>query len=618
MASPRSNRSYPVRVLLALWSVIDISRRLVLNLLFLLILGVVAVAVLSSGPKPLQEKTALVLNLRGALVEQHSASLRGSALSQLGGSSPQGVQLRDLVTVIDNATTDTNISRIVLVLDDFRGAGLPSLREVSAALSRFKAAGKPITAWGSDFDQRQYLLAAQANEVWLHPMGHVMLQGIGTYQNYYRDALDKAGVSVSVLRAGTFKNFGEPWVANGPSPESTEATAFVFNGLWSTYTSMVEKSRALPTGSVQALIDEAPQRLAAVNGDAAQLALSAKLVDALKTRDELRQLLIERGAADNDKKSFRQVGFEEYLAHARPRSTGDAVGVIVAQGEISDGVAPAGSIGGLSTAELVRQARNDETIKAVVLRVNSPGGSAFGSELVRRELELTRAAGKPVVVSMGDVAASGGYWISLAADEVLADEATVTGSIGALMVIPNASQALDKLGVHTAGTSTGWLVGTGDVRRPTDPRFLALLQTNLDHLYKDFVAKVAAGRKSTPDKIDPVAQGRIWTGAQARERGLVDRLGGLREAVASAAALAKLGDEPRTVYIEQDPGRTARLLNLLGEPLAVGWIKDKLLPDFNLAPQVIQDAQRELSWLADLTERRKPFSAFTHCLCGDY
>jgi protease-4 len=381
---------------------------------------------------------------------------------------------------------------------------------------------------------------------------------------------------------------------------------------------MVEKARALPVGSVQALIDEAPQRLAAVNGDAAQLALSAKLVDALKTRDELRQLLTERGAADNEKKSFRQVGFEDYLAHARPRSTGDAVGVIVAQGEISDGVAPAGSIGGLSTAELVRQARNDESIKAVVLRVNSPGGSAFGSELVRRELELTRAAGKPVVVSMGDVAASGGYWISLAADEVLADEATVTGSIGALMVIPNASQALDKLGVHTVGTSTGWLVGTGDVRRPTDPRFLALLQTNLDHLYKDFVGKVAQGRKTTPDKIDPVAQGRIWTGAQARERGLVDRLGGLREAVASAATLAKLGDEPRTAYIEQDPGRTARLLNLLGEPLAVGWIRDNLLPDFNLAPQVVQDAQRELSWLADLTERRKPFSAFTHCLCGDY
>ena len=296
------------------------------------------------------------------------------------------------------------------------------------------------------------------------------------------------------------------------------------------------------------------------------------------------------------------------------------MGVVVAQGEISDGRAPAGRIGGLSTAELIRKAREDDKIKALVLRVDSPGGSAFGSELVRRELELTRQAGKPVVVSMGDVAASGGYWISMAADEVIADEATITGSIGVVSLMPTAQGALDKLGVHTGGAGTTWLAGAYDPRRALDPRYAQLMQTAVDHVYLDFKTRVAAARKSTPEKIDAVAQGRVWSGKHALERGLVDRVGNLGDALQAAASRAKLAAGPRVQYVEAEPGRLQRLLqglgvtvgtlaaspvDLQGAMLALGLISP-------LAGGVLQD----LGWLAEVAQRREPFAALTHCLCG--
>ena len=253
------------------------------------------------------------------------------------------------------------------------------------------------------------------------------------------------------MRAGTFKDFGEAYVANAPSPEAREADSALLGSLWKTYTDEIEKLRKLAPGSVMKSIDEAPERLQAVGGDRAKLALADKAVDGLKTRDELRALMISRGVEDVEHKTFRQTSFEEYLARLRPRLTGDAIGVVVAEGEIVDGTAPVGTVGGLSTANLIRKARHDKDVKAVVLRVNSPGGSVFGSELVRRELELTRAAGKPVVVSMGDLAASGGYWISTASDEIIADPSTVTGSIGVIALLPNFAGTLDKLGVHSVG-----------------------------------------------------------------------------------------------------------------------------------------------------------------------
>ncbi|MET0333121.1 MAG: signal peptide peptidase SppA [Rhizobacter sp.] len=613
MSAPRSAvRRWAGR----LWWLIDGTRRLVLNLIFLLILVVVIVAIATSGTPKLESDTALVINLRGPLVEQHAQGVRDAAVAQLSGEAPKSTQLRDVLTVLDAAARDPQIKSAVLMLDEFSGGGLAGLREVSAALARFRAAGKKVTAWGGGYQQPQYYLAAQADEVLMHPMGMVFLQGYGRYQNYYRDALDKLGVSVNLVRVGTYKNFGETFTLNGPSPEASEANAYLYNGLWGTYVEGVEKARKLPAGTVMAIINDLPQRLAAAGGDPAKLALTAKLVDGLKTRDELRELMIERGAKDADGKTFRQVSFDRYLAGLKPAVVGDAIGVVVAEGEIVDGRAPAGTVGGLSTSDLIRKAREDKSIKAIVLRVNSPGGSVYGSELIRRELEITRAAGKPVVVSMGDVAASGGYWISMASDEVLADAATITGSIGVFALLPSADKALEKIGVHTGGTTTTWLAGAGDPRRPPDPRFIELLQSTINQIYADFTGRVAAARKTTPEKINEVAQGRVWTGAQAKERVLVDTLGGYADAIKSAARRAELGDEPRIVYIQPEPGRAERLLAWLG-----GSIKSTVTAhlDQQLAPampsSVVQDARRELGWLAEMTEGRKPFAAITHCLC---
>ena len=615
---PDSRFAAPRRWFGRLWWLIDATRRTLFNLIFLLIVVVVIVALVTSGPPKLEENTALVLNLRGPLVEQHPAGLRDAALAQLGGEAPRSTQLRDVLTVLDAAAIDPKITRAVLVLDEFKGGGLAGLREVAAALQRFRASGKQVVAWGSGYDQRQYYLASHADEVLMHPMGFVYMQGFGRYQNYYRDALDKVGVTVNLVKVGSYKNFGEPFTANGPSPESTEANGFLYNALWATYTDGVEKARKLPAGSVMAMINELPQRLTAAGGDPAKVALSSKLVDALKTKDELRQMMTERGAKDPEGKTFRQVSFDNYLARQKPQYVGDAVGVVVAEGEIIDGGAPAGTVGGSSTAELIRKARDDKSIKALVLRVNSPGGAVFGSELIRRELELTRAAGKPVVVSMGDVAASGGYWVSMASDEVMADPGTITGSIGVFALLPTADKALEKIGVHTAGTTTTWLAGAGDPRLPPNPRFTELLQTAINQIYSDFTLRAAQARKTTPDKIDAVAQGRVWTGAQAKERGLIDTLGGYREALKSAATRAKLPDDARVVYVQPEPGRAERLLELLGaqavQSLAARF--DLQLTPLGVPGQVVQEARQELGWLVDITDRRKPFAAITHCLCG--
>ena len=554
------------------WWALDITRRTLMNLVLLLILVALAWALLRGGAPALQPKTTLVLDLQGSVSEQRAGSNRGSALKRLQGEDDEQMRLRDVLAVLDAAAKDPAITQAVLLTDEFGGAGLPTLRELAAALERFKAAGKTVVAWGSAYDQRSYYLAAHANQLWLHPMGGLEVQGYGRLRSYYKDLFDKVGVTAHVIRAGQFKNAGETFSANGPSPQTLESDAALYGALWGTWTGGVEKARGLQPGSVMQAIDSLPDSLVAAGGDAAKWALERKFVTALKTRDEMRAALIESGAKADDESgtrskgppTFRQVHWTEYLGRIKLETDGDALGIVVAEGGISDGRAGPGRIGGLSTAELIRQAREDKQIKALVLRVNSPGGSAFGSELVRRELELTRAAGKPVVVSMGDVAASGGYWISTAADELLADPATITGSIGVVALLPTAEGAFEKAGVRAEGASTTWLGTAYDPRRGIDPRFRTLVQASVDHIYKDFITRVAVARKTTPEKIDAVAQGRVWAGQDALGHGLIDRLGGLGDAMQVAAARAKLTVGHRVVYVEAPPGRLDAWLQRLG------------------------------------------------------
>jgi protease-4 len=606
----------------ALWRGLDATRRFVLNLIFLLILVAFAWALFGGGLKPLAPKTALVLDLKGELVEERAGSVRDSVVAGLSGNARRLVRLPDVLKALDGAAKDANVTDVLLLLDEMDGGGLASLREIGAAVERVKAAGKRVVAWGGTFDQKRYLVAAHASEIYLHPMGMVLIEGFGHHRNYYRDALDKVGVTVNLMKVGTYKSFAEPFIGNGPSPAAQEADTYLYNALWTGYTEEVEKARKLPAGAIAKGIDELPQRMAAANGNAARVALDWKLIDGVKTRDEVRDLFVKRGAYDDRIKSFRQVSFGDYVARNPDKPFGDAVAVVVAAGDITEGTGGPGMVGGISTANLIRSVREDKSVKAVVLRINSPGGSAYGSELIRRELELTRAAGKPVVVSMGDVAASGGYWISMAADEVIADPQTITGSIGVFAILPTADKVVDKLGIHTAGVTTTWLADAYNPLRPLDPRFGQLIQSSINHIYDEFTTKAAIARKTTPARIDEVGQGRVWTGVQAKERGLVDRLGSYGDALRSAARRANLGDDFRVTYAERPSTLAERFLERMGlsdaQALTV-QVKLGLLPaDLGAAALGGGTAAaigKDLGWLSAVADRRQPFAAVTHCLC---
>jgi protease-4 len=613
-----------------LWWLVDGTRRLVLNLLFLAIVVAVLWALFfTSGPPPVQERTTLVLALDGPIVEQREGVGAGEGVLRRLQDEPDGtILLRELRAGLDAAAKDANIERVLLMLDDFGGAGLPVLREVAASINAVKAAGKPVVAWATRYDQRSYFLAAHASEVLMHPMGEVSITGIGSLRTYWRGALDRVGVVPIVTTAGRYKNAAEPFAATAPSPETMEADKLLYDALWATWTRGVEAARKLPAGSIQATIDALPAPLEATGGDAAQMAVAQKWVDRLATRDELRALLVERGVADASIKSFRQLNFGAYLARQSPPAPGaEAIAVIVAAGEIVDGEAPPGTVGGRSTAELVRQAREEPKVKAIVLRVDSPGGSPVGSELVRHELGLARKAGKPVVVSMGSLAASGGYWISMAADEVIADEATVTGSIGVVGLRFSAAEAMQKLSLSADGYTTTWLRAAADERLPPDVRVQRLAELDIGHIYRRFLDVVAEARKKPAAEIDAVAQGRVWTGAQAKERGLVDRTGTFDDAVKAAAALAKVAPETPLVWVERPPRRIDRVLRFFGAAqLSAAWARvDAAVaalagapPVFALAPAVAPALRDELArdtrFLAGLAAQRARTVA--HCFCG--
>lgn len=604
-----------------LWWFMDGTRRVVFTLLFwLIVIGLIWAA--TRGDKPLQEKTTLVLDIQGEVVEQFSGSPRDQAIAQIKGENRAQTRLRDILRALDAAAKDEHITQVLLDLDQMGGATPAALHEIEAALTRFKASKKPVVAFGNAYDQRAYYLAAQATEVYVHPMGGVMIEGYGRYRNYYKDALDRLGIAPNVMRVGTYKNAVEPYFENGPSKATLEAEGYLYDELWARYQTSVEAARKLPKGAIQRAIDELPQRLQAVNGDPGKFVLAEKLVDGLKTRDEVEALLEKRGA--KDEKALRRIGLGAYVAQLPaklPKPDGQ-VGVIVAEGEIVDGSAGPGRIGGESMSKLIRQAREDDKIKAVVLRVNSPGGSAFASELVRRELELTRAVGKPVVVSMGGVAASGGYWISMASDEVIADPSTITGSIGVFGMLPTADKLMDKLSIHTGGYTTTWLASGYDPRRPLDPRLAQVVQSSIEHIYADFTGKAAKARKKTQPQIDAVGQGRVWTGAQALERGLVDRNGLLADAIASAAKRAKLGDDPSVQYVEPERSTVDRLLASVGDAAAPSLraMVMQAMGGLPLLPAPLREAQADMTWLAEQAQAgpagaKPPVRAIVHCLC---
>jgi protease-4 len=527
------------------WNAISITRRFIGNLIFLILIILLLSIFIFEDDSKAPESGALIISPSGNIVEQKSVTVPVDQL--MGQVAEEETLLKDIVDGIDFARDDEKIKALVLDLDDMRGAGLSKLQEIGAALNRFRESGKTIIAVGDNFNQNQYYLAAHAQKIYLHPMGHVFLSGYGLYRKYFKSALEKLMVQIHIFRVGTYKTALEPFLRDDMSEEARDANTLWLNDLWEAYKSDIAAMRGIDASSIDDYINNIVDHLAKVDGDIAKLALELGFIDALKSRVEVQDNLIALVGEDKKNKTYNHIHFTEYLKLVRPEFEQKGldkrkIGIIIAKGIILDGEQPAGRIGGDSLAALIRQARHNDQIKSVVLRIDSGGGSAFASEIIRKEVELTRSAGKPVVVSMSSAAASGGYWIATSANEIWASPTTLTGSIGIFGAFATFDKTLKHLGINTDGIGTTKLTGAFDPSRPFNPILAATIQQTIEQGYKRFIARVSQGRNMSPEKVEKAAQGRIWSGKKALTLGLVDQLGNLKDAVQSAAKLAGLED----------------------------------------------------------------------------
>ena len=599
-----------------IWRILDGIRKTLHLLLMLVIFGFILAALHTSIPI-VPRTAALVIAPQGELVEQLSGdSVRRAFGEASGGPAPETL-LKDVIEAIGAAKSDSRIKLIVLDLDQFDASGLSKLQEFGAALRDFRASGKRVIAMGDSFSQTQYYVAAQAGEVYLDPMGEVEVHGFSYYRMYYKDAIDKLEVDSNVFRAGTFKSYTDQFSRSDMAPSEREETSVWLESLWNAYTQDVTRARSLPVGALKDYISAQPASLQAVNGDLAKMALQRGLVTSLKSRRQVADDLKGLVGEDDNNHSFNGIGMSEYLASVRSKhvlkSKSDArVGIVVASGEIFDGHRMPGSIGGESTSELLRQARYDNAIKAVVLRVDSPGGSEFASEKILREVQALRKAGKPVVVSMSSYAASGGYYIAAAANQIYASPTTITGSIGVFSYIPTFQRSLEKLGVKVDGLGTTPVAGDMRLDRALGPVTKQVLQASVDHAYQQFLKRVADGRKKTVEEIDKIAQGRVWAGADAQRIGLVDHLGGLKDASDAAAKLAELGSDYDVDYIETELSLREQLLMQIRSQAARVAQFTGLIPERT-------DFERFLDPLLEqahvITQLKDPRGLYSYCWC---
>ncbi|MBM8430749.1 signal peptide peptidase SppA [Salmonella enterica] len=527
------------------WRVLNFVREMVLNLffIFLVLVGVGIWMQIGNGSNSEQTaRGALLLDISGVIVDKPSTNHRLGALGrQLFGASSDRLQensLFDIVNAIRQAKDDPNITGIVLDLKNFTGADQPSMRYIGKALREFRDSGKPVFAVGENYSQGQYYLASFANKIWLSPQGQVDLHGFATNGLYYKTLLDKLKVSTHVFRVGTYKSAVEPFIRDDMSPAAREADSRWIGELWQNYLHTVSANRQISPQQLfpgaQAIIDG----LTSVGGDTAKYALDHKLVDALASSADVEKALTKQFGWSKTENNYRAISYYDYSLKT-PADTGGTIAVIFANGAIMDGEETPGNVGGDTTASQIRDARLDPKVKAIVLRVNSPGGSVNASEVIRAELAAARAAGKPVVVSMGGMAASGGYWISTPANYIVASPSTLTGSIGIFGVINTVENSLSSIGVHSDGVSTSPLADI-TMTKALSPEVQQMMQLSIEYGYKRFITLVADARKRTPEQIDKIAQGHVWTGEDAKANGLVDSLGDFDDAVAKAAELAKL------------------------------------------------------------------------------
>jgi protease-4 len=601
-----------------LWRALDALRKVLHLLLLLVIFGLVLSALRSSIPI-VPHRAALVLDIQGQLVEQLSGDPLDRALGRATGNGEPETRLRDVLDALKAAAKDDRIKVVMLDLDDMEGGGMAKLQDVGKALREFRGSGKKVVAVGTAYEQSQYYLAAQADEVNLDPLGYVYIDGFDYYRMYLKDALDKLAVDVNVFRTGAHKSYADGYTRNDMSAEEREETQAWLDTLWKAYQADVITARKLQAGALAQYADQAAALVKGAKGDTAKLALAQGLVTALKDRVQVEDELKDIVGEDESTHSFNGISLDEYLAAVRSEGafksgSKNKIGVVVAAGEILDGKQPPGTVGGESTSELLRDARYDDDVKAVVLRVDSPGGSVFASEQIYREVKALRANGKPVVVSMGSVAASGGYYIGAGADEIWASPTTITGSIGVVAAIPTFQRTLQKLGVHTDGVGTTALSGDFRLDRSLGPAARDILQAGVEHAYDVFLDHVAAGRGKTPAEIDAVAQGRVWSGEDARKQGLVDHFGNLDDALKSAAKRAKVSKDFESKYFEPEMSweelLALELRSMLSRIAVATGLSD---PRPALIRKALSPLEREAARWARFND---PQHLYSYCPCG--
>lgn len=564
MIEPKA--SLPLRIWRGIWRVVSFIRASLANIIFLVFLIIFISAIAGNRAKPIPAAAPLFIAPSGPLVDQLTYAEPLGLL--LGGKNARDNQtnLRELIKVIDAAATDPRITALVLQLDYLADSGSAKMAELAEALLRFKANQKPVIAYADYYSQQQYFLAAHADEIYLNDMGGVLLNGIGLYRNYYKSALDKLSVKFHIFKVGTFKDFVEPYTRNDMSEASKQHNNEWMSELWGLYTNRVESQRKLETGSINKLINSTSEALAAAGNSTAQMALNAKLVDHVGSRVSRMQDLIGRFGVDPEVATqFLHVDYSQYkhdlASKSSPESQGN-IGLILASGSIVDGEQPDGTIGGDTLTQLLRKAREDKDISALIVRVDSGGGSAFASEIIRQEMQAVRAAGKKIYVSMGTVAASGGYWMASAADEIWATPFTITGSIGVFGMFPTVDEGLNKLGIFTDGVATHSLSGAMRPDRPMDPTAEKIAQQGVEAIYQRFLTIVSEARKRPSTEIDAIAQGRVWTGGKAQALGLVDQLGYLNDLVKAVAEKHQIS-APKLKVIQRDLSAQEQLIRNL-------------------------------------------------------
>ena len=532
-----------------------------LVLIFMLLFFGALYAALSAKPTPIGEGV-LALDLDGAIVEQPSRAEVSEVLT--GGSPAKEYRLRDLTAALENAKTDDRVKAVALDLDGFTGGGQTALSDLAEAIRDVRASGKPVLAYATGYTDDSYQLASAASEVWLNPLGVVGLAGPGGSRLYYRGLLEKMGVTPHVYRVGTYKAAVEPFTRDDMSPEAEQNAQALANALLETWRESIAKGR--PRAQVEPYMRNMTAAVQAAGGDMAKAALNAGLVDKLADRQAFEKRLAQLGGEDDRAVGgYQHIKLPAYVKEVVEEQDDGPIGVVTVAGMIVDGKAPAGTAGGDSIAQVIEKGLAREKLKALVVRIDSPGGSVLASERIRQALLEAKRRNLPVVVSMGSVAASGGYWVSTPADFIYAEPSTITGSIGVFGILPSFEGTRAKLGLGADGVKTTPLSGEPDVLNGPSPEANQLLQTSVESIYARFLGIVAQSRKKTPQQIDQIAQGRVWDGGTARQLGLVDGFGSLDEAIAKAAELAKLGDERGVTYLERPLSFREQLLDMLAQ-----------------------------------------------------